>query len=260
MESLNAGAGHASACGSKTNPLWRKRSRRSKMSETIYVLKLTGGKYYVGKSADVAQRFKQHLSGRGSAWTNMYKPVSIMETRPLTSIHDETNITKDLMKKYGVSNVRGGAYTAVDLPVEQEDMIRHELRASTDACYKCGKPGHFANKCTRKSSFTGTCGCGKSFLDFDEFMSHNRACIARAAGAPRFKGGRQEHAARNCNSRSDSRGDTSSDDGSSDDDDSEEDEEAPRRGACYRCGRPGHYSPDCYAKRHVKGYYLDDSD
>lgn len=212
--------------------------------ETLYVLKLQSGKYYVGKSADVAQRFKQHLSGRGSAWTNLYKPVSILETRPITSIHDETNVTKDLMKKYGISNVRGGAYTAVDLPVEQEDMIRHEMRSSTDACYKCGKPGHFANKCTRKSSFTGTCGCGKMFLDFDEFMSHNRACIARNFEEEEWeceycdrtfttKYGCSVHE-RSCANKT------------------------SKTCVCYRCGRPGHYSPDCYARRHIKGYELDD--
>ena len=25
---------------------------------------------------------------------------------------------------------------------------------------------------------------------------------------------------------------------------------------CHRCGRNGHYSSKCYAKKHVKGYYL----
>lgn len=26
--------------------------------------------------------------------------------------------------------------------------------------------------------------------------------------------------------------------------------------ACYRCGRNGHFSNNCYASKHIKGYYL----
>ena len=33
-----------------------------------------------------------------------------------------------------------------------------------------------------------------------------------------------------------------------------------KTGACYRCGRTSHWSPDCYASTHVMGYSLDDSD
>ena len=41
----------------------------------IYVLKLQGGRYYVGKSQDVIGRYKQHMDGKGSAWTKKYKPI-----------------------------------------------------------------------------------------------------------------------------------------------------------------------------------------
>lgn len=216
--------------------------------ESLYILQLVSGKYYVGKSADVTKRFDQHKNGSGSAWTKKYAPIRLVETRPITGPHDENNVTKDLMKKHGMSNVRGGAYAAVDLPAEQEDMIRHELRAAGDNCYKCGKAGHFANRCTRKSSFTGACGCGRSFLDFDEFLSHNRACIARMAAAKAeeweceycdrtftTKYGCSVHE-RFCRPPS---------------------PPAKKAGACYRCGRAGHYSPDCYARTHAKGHELD---
>lgn len=189
--------------------------------ETLYILECEDNKWYVGKSADVQIRFMQHLSGKGAEWTREYAPLRIADTRPITSSYDETNVTKDLMKKYGVDNVRGGAYCSVELTEEQETAIRHELRAANDSCYKCGKRGHFASQCKRKSSFVGTCGCGREFLDFDEFMGHQRSCLKRQATAQK---------------------------------------EAPKSGECYRCGREGHWADDCYARWHADGYELDNSE
>ena len=146
---------------------------------TLYVLQLENGKYYVGKTDDVSRRYAEHKSGKGSEWTKLHKPVKILEIHESKTEEDETRLTKFLMTKFGVDNVRGGAYCQRELPDYVEEMIQHETRSASDKCYKCGKPGHFANQCKRKSSFKATCECGDELLDFDEFMTHIKGCRIR---------------------------------------------------------------------------------
>ena len=115
--------------------------------ESLYVLQLENDKWYVGKTHDIAKRFKEHQSGKGSAWTTMNKPVRIVESRPLKDTYDETNTTKELMKKYGIDNVRGGAHVQVVMPEHVEKTLKMEIRGDSGACFKCGLGGHFAVEC-----------------------------------------------------------------------------------------------------------------
>jgi predicted GIY-YIG superfamily endonuclease len=61
----------------------------------IYILRLKGGRYYVGKSDDVLHRYQQHINGHGSAWTRKYSPVSLEKIISGASPFDEDKVTKE---------------------------------------------------------------------------------------------------------------------------------------------------------------------
>jgi len=120
------------------------------MDLSIYVLECENNKYYVGKTTQrVEHRFSQHTNPQTNqcAFTNKYKPLKIIETIKSTDQLDEDKVTKRYMMKYGIENVRGGAYTKLELEDWQIKSLNHEFTSSSDLCFHCGKPGHFANTC-----------------------------------------------------------------------------------------------------------------
>lgn len=191
------------------------------MENQIYILELEGHKYYVGKSSNAVERFEQHRRGTGSEWTKKHKPVKLLEIRPMTSEHDENNITKDLMKKYGINNVRGGSYCQVNLTDISKKALEIEVLGNSDACFKCGQHGHFSNKCPTDEENHGVYICGDCDIEFKTkrgFDSH-KCYTNKRSYRPQY---------------------------------------SPKNGACYRCGRTSHYADNCYATTHVRGYELDD--
>lgn len=115
---------------------------------TIYVLKCKNDKYYVGKTEkNINDRFLEHQSGKGSEWTNKYEPLQIIEFFKNSDSYDEDTTTKKYMQIYGIENVRGGSYSQINLPTYKIKALNDEFNSSTNACYRCGRKGHFVDNC-----------------------------------------------------------------------------------------------------------------
>lgn len=150
--------------------------------ERIYVLELSSNKYYVGKSKNIPERYRQHIEGTGSAFTQKYKPLRLKDTRAIKSDFDEDNTVKELMLKYGIENVRGGSYSSIYLTESQKECLQIELFSAKNACFSCGKIGHYASEC----SITHTV-LWERYSQLDEY--DNEKC---------FRCGRTSHFARDC--------------------------------------------------------------
>ena len=80
----------------------------------VYTLQLESGRYYVGWSQDIQTRIASHWLGVGAKWTQLYKPVEIVDVKEGGTLL-ETLTTIALMCEKGYANVRGGSYCHVEM-------------------------------------------------------------------------------------------------------------------------------------------------
>jgi predicted GIY-YIG superfamily endonuclease len=170
--------------------------------QRLYVLELKNGKYYVGTTNNLQRRFQEHVDGTGSVWTRKYAPLGIERSVIVDGPLHEDRVTKELMLKHGIDNVRGGSYCRIDLDDGQKQSLTTELRSATGVCFKCGRSGHFAAQChlqavSRKAHPKTVHKKNKR----KPTQSHSKAVPKRGEGC--FRCGRSGHFADSCYARTD---------------------------------------------------------
>jgi NAD-dependent DNA ligase/predicted GIY-YIG superfamily endonuclease len=94
----------------------------------IYILTLEDEKYFVGTTTNSYFTLKSYLNNNKAAWTQKYKPLKVLRFIEDCYDYEEDIVTINLMKIYGITNVRGGSYVNVNLDKATLDIIKQKIK------------------------------------------------------------------------------------------------------------------------------------
>ncbi|MEK9731470.1 MAG: GIY-YIG nuclease family protein, partial [Candidatus Poseidoniales archaeon] len=161
----------------------------------IYVLELQDNKFYVGKTDHTFQRFNQHKTGSGAKWTQKHNVKDLFAFHKDMKDSDENKITIQMMKKYGVRNVRGGSWTKVNMTEAEIKRLENKINArgrsrgttkpsqkkasasKKKLCTRCGRTSHTVEKCYARFHANGKSLTRKSEIsdaEYRAFFNHYR--------------------------------------------------------------------------------------
>jgi len=137
----------------------------------VYVLKLRGGKWYVGYTdRSSAERILEHIEDKGSQWTKLHPPLKKGYlhnfTIPGKTRKDEDNYTITLMKRHGIENVRGGRWSFPEFYPGTIEELRRLTNKSKRKTKRISKTKH---QCSGFSTKRQRCTVRASTVPEDGF-------------------------------------------------------------------------------------------
>ena len=230
-----------------------------KTMTNIYILKLQQGKYYIGKTDNLEKRKQQHINGTACSWTKKYKPIKVEQIISNASDFDEDKYTKEYMNKFGIDNVRGGSYVTEELDEGEKYTIQREIWGANNLCKQCGRNGHFVKFCTYDKDINGNsiviyeCEYCEEEFDTEELCEkHEKYCKSKKTIAIKIY-----FNCRYCNKEFETQKGTIFHENIHCKNKNKNINKYKSYVTCYRCGRNGHKSPDCYASTDTDGNDLD---
>ena len=92
----------------------------NKKGDFLFVLKLQGENFYVGRTKNIKLAILNEFNSLGSEWTKIHRPIELFslidisnhETNKIRNLHNSLVI--NYMKKFGFQKIRGGDFFNVD--------------------------------------------------------------------------------------------------------------------------------------------------